>query len=59
MYLISEMRRHQRNAMRFQENVRTLWYALNGPYGDAAVTLAEVDSETEAAVLMRYHARPC
>ncbi|OLP81831.1 hypothetical protein AK812_SmicGene37582 [Symbiodinium microadriaticum] len=39
---------------RFQENVRTLWYALNGPYGDAAgdlaeaaVTLAEVDSETE------------
>lgn len=39
----------------FQENVRTLWYALNGPYGDAAVTLAEVDSETEA-VLMRFRA---
>eukprot|EP00435_Cladocopium_sp_Y103_P030999 s422_g7.t2 len=35
-------------AVRFQENVRTLWYALNGPDGDAAITLAEVDSETEA-----------
>lgn len=31
----------------FQENVRTLWYALNGPDGDAAITMAEVDSETE------------
>eukprot|EP00439_Symbiodinium_sp_Y106_P075894 s301_g15.t1 len=49
VFLISELRRHERNAMRFQENVRTLWYALNGPYGDAAVTLAEVDSETEVA----------
>ncbi|CAK9082441.1 unnamed protein product [Durusdinium trenchii] len=39
----------------FQENVRTLWYALNGPYGDAAVTMGEVDSETEA-ILMRFRA---
>lgn len=26
-------------APRFQENVRTLWYALNGPYGDAVRAL--------------------
>ena len=41
VFLISELRRHERNAMRFQENVRTLWYALNGPYGDAAGDFAE------------------
>ena len=33
--------------------------ACGFPSLDEAVTLAEVDSETEAAVLMRYHARPC
>jgi len=39
---------HRCRELGFQENVRTLWYALNGPYGDAAITMAEVDSETEA-----------
>lgn len=39
----------------FQENVRTLWYALNGPDGDAAITMAEVDSESEE-ILMNFRA---
>jgi len=46
---------HRCRELGFQENVRTLWYALNGPYGDAAITMAEVDSETEE-ILMRFRA---